>query len=142
MGHGFVTCLVLRVEASGKCVVATAGHLPPFLNQEEMNLPPALPLGLVPESGYENVSFTMAAGDRLTLYTDGLLEARNSARELYGFSRMRDLIATNPDAHAASEAAIGFGQDDDITVLTLTRTAGSAMPAGMNVREEIAPAAV
>jgi serine phosphatase RsbU (regulator of sigma subunit) len=142
MGHGFVTCLVLRVEASGKCVVASAGHLPPFLNNEEMKLPPALPLGLVAEAAYENVAFAMVAGDRLTLYTDGLLEARNPARELYGFDRMQDLMATNPDAHAASEAAIAFGQDDDITVLTLTRVTASVAAAGMNIAQEIAPAVV
>jgi serine phosphatase RsbU (regulator of sigma subunit) len=121
MTNGFVTCLVLRVEASGNCSVANAGHLPPFLNQEEMKLPPTLPLGLVPEAGYENLAFTMAAGDRLTLYTDGLVEARNASRELFGFSRVRDLMGTDTDAQAVSEAAVAFGQDDDITVLTLSR---------------------
>jgi hypothetical protein len=121
MSNGFVTCQVLRVEASGKCSVANAGHLPPFLNQEEVKVPPALPLGLVPDGGYENLAFTMAMGDRLTLYTDGLVEARNASRELFGFGRVRDLMAMGADAHAASEAAVVFGQDDDITVLTLSR---------------------
>ena len=123
MQNGFVTCLVLRLETSGKCEVANAGHLPPFLNHEEIALPPVLPLGLVSDGSYENVSFSMALGVRLTLYTDGLLEARNAARELFGFDRVRHLIATNPDALAASEAAVAFGQDDDITVLTVTRVA-------------------
>jgi len=131
MQNGFVTCLVLRLDPSGKCVAANAGHLSPFLKHkaselEEMELPPALPLGLVSDGDYENVSFSMAAGDRLTLYTDGLLEARNAARELFGFDRVRNLIATNPDAHAASQAAVAFGQDDDITVLTVTRVAAGA----------------
>jgi Stage II sporulation protein E (SpoIIE) len=130
MQNGFVTCLVLRLEPSGKCVASNAGHLSPFLNHkemelEEMNLPAALPLGVVSDGRYENVSFTMAAGDRLTLYTDGLLEARNAARELFGFDRVRNLIAASPDADAASDAAVAFGQDDDITVLTVTRVAGA-----------------
>jgi hypothetical protein len=121
MQNGFATCLVLRLEPSGGCVAANAGHLPPFLNHKEIELPPALPLGLVSDGSYENVPFTMAAGDRLTLYTDGLLEARNDARELFGFDRVRHLIAANPDAQTASEAAMAFGQEDDITVLTVTR---------------------
>lgn len=137
MQNGFVTCLVLRLEASGKCQAANAGHLPPFLNHGEIELPPALPLGLVTNGGYENVAFTMAAGDRLTLYTDGLLEARNAARELFGFDRVRNLIATNPDAHTASEAAVAFGQEDDITVLTVTRVA-AAKTATLAAANEIA----
>jgi serine phosphatase RsbU (regulator of sigma subunit) len=94
------------------------------------------PLGVVSDGRYENVSFTMAAGDRLTLYTDGLLEARNAARELFGFDRVRNLIATSPDADAASDAAVAFGQDDDITVLTVTRVAGTES-AALTVANEI-----
>lgn len=60
-------------------------------------------------------------GDRPTLYTDGLVEARNATGELYGFTRLTQLIATKPDASQAAEAAVTFGQDDDVTVLTLTR---------------------
>jgi serine phosphatase RsbU (regulator of sigma subunit) len=144
MQNGFATCLVLRLDPSGKCVAANAGHLPPFLSHkeaelEEMKLPPALPLGLVPDGSYENVAFAMVAGDRLTLYTDGLLEARNTARELFGFGRVRDLFATNPDAYAASEAAVAFGQDDDITVLTVTREAAGSESATLSVAAEVAP---
>jgi Stage II sporulation protein E (SpoIIE) len=139
MQNGFATCLVLRIEPSGNCEAANAGHLPPFLNHEEMQLPPSLPLGVVADGGYENMAFALAVGDRLTLYTDGLVEARNGARELFGFGRVRNLIATNPDAHAASEAAVAFGQDDDITVLTVTRVAAGADSATRAVATEIAP---
>jgi len=59
----------------------------------------------------------------LTLYTDGLLEARNADGELFSFARVRALMETAPDAEQASQAAVAFGQDDDITVLTLTRLA-------------------
>jgi serine phosphatase RsbU (regulator of sigma subunit) len=143
MQNGFATCLVLRLEPSGKCCAANAGHLSPFLNHketelEEIKLPPALPLGLVSDGSYENVAFVMAVGDRLTLYTDGLLEARNAARELFGFGRVRNLFATNPDADAASEAAVAFGQDDDITVLTITREATGPESATLTVANEIA----
>ncbi len=137
--NGFATCLVLRLEPSGECVAANAGHLPPFLNNDEMKLPNALPLGLVAEGGYQNVTFETAIGDRLTLYTDGLLEARNAAGELFGFDRLHELIALGPDAHAASEAAVAFGQNDDVTVLTMTREAVGVEPGTLRVDTETAP---
>jgi serine phosphatase RsbU (regulator of sigma subunit) len=120
---GFVTCLALRLTADGDGVLANAGHPAPFLNKEELNLAGALPLGLDFHADYENVRFHLAVGDRLTLYTDGLLEARNAAGDLFSFERLRALIATQPDAKQATDAAVAFGQDDDITVLTLTRLA-------------------
>jgi len=121
--NGFATCLVLRFDAAGSCVIANAGQLAPFLNQDEMDLPDALPLALDPDTTYETTSFRLAVGDRLTFYTDGLLEARNAAGEIFGFERVRALMATKPDAKQATDAAVAFGQDDDITVLTLTRLA-------------------
>jgi serine phosphatase RsbU (regulator of sigma subunit) len=63
----------------------------------------------------------VCAGDQLSLYTDGLLEARNPSGELYGFDRLNTLFAARPTAEDAAQAAVAFGQDDDITVLTLTR---------------------
>ncbi|HET6219430.1 MAG TPA: SpoIIE family protein phosphatase, partial [Acidobacteriaceae bacterium] len=120
---GFVTCLALRLDAEGDCVLANAGHPAPFLNREELSLPGALPLGLDPGTEYEKVQLHLAIGDRLTLYTDGLLEARNPAGDIFSFDRLRALIATQPDAKQATDAAVAFGQDDDITVITLTRLA-------------------
>jgi hypothetical protein len=121
--NGFATCLVLRFDPEGNCLLANAGHLAPFLNQDEMSLPDALPLALDPDATYETTSFRLAVGDRLTFYTDGLLEARNAAGQIFGFERLRALMATQPDARQAAQAAVTFGQDDDITVLTLTRLA-------------------
>jgi Stage II sporulation protein E (SpoIIE) len=120
---GFVTCVALRLTAEGDGVLANAGHPAPFLNREELSLPGALPLGLDFNAEYEKIPFHLAVGDRLTLYTDGLLEARNPAGDLFSFERLRALIATQPDAKQATDAAVAFGQDDDITVLTLTRLA-------------------
>jgi hypothetical protein len=121
--NGFVTCLVLRIDSSGVCVVAGAGHPAPFLNRQEIDLPAALPLGIAPSAAFENVSLQLTIGDRLTLYTDGLLEARNTGGELFGFDRLSHLLAGGPDARRACEAAVAFGQEDDITVLTITRLA-------------------
>ena len=118
---GFATCVVLRLDLDGRCTMANAGHPSPFLNQEEIELPGALPLGLSDEAAYEETTRQLQVGDHLLLYTDGLLEARTAAGELYSFDRLRDLVATKPNAEQATMAAQDFGQDDDITVLTLTR---------------------
>ena len=123
LNNGFATCLVLRFDSEGDCVLSNAGHLAPFLNRDDISLPDALPLGLDPDATYERTAFRLAVGDRLTFYTDGLLEARNAEGEIFSFERVRALVATMPDAKQATEAAVAFGQDDDITVLTLTRLA-------------------
>ncbi len=121
---GFATCLVLHLQPDGNCSFANAGHLLPFLNATELDLPPALPLGLDPDADYQLTSLHLDINAQLTLYTDGLLEARNHATgELFGFDRVRDLLSVCPSAAQAVGAAIEFGQDDDITVLTLTRLA-------------------
>jgi hypothetical protein len=57
----------------------------------------------------------------MTLYTDGVLAACNSARELYGFERIKTLLTKRPDASTIAETAPAFGQEDDITVLTIMR---------------------
>jgi hypothetical protein len=120
---GFVTAVILRLHADGYVTLANAGHLPPFLNQRELEMDGSLPLGLVPSAMYDEVSILLHPGDQLSLYTDGLLEARSATGELYGFDRLHTLFASRPSAQQASDAAVAFGQDDDITVLTLTRLA-------------------
>jgi len=62
----------------------------------------------------------MLPNDRLTLYTDGLLEARNPAGDFFGFDRIAHLLTTHTDSPEIATAAQHFGQEDDITVLTLT----------------------
>jgi serine phosphatase RsbU (regulator of sigma subunit) len=113
----------MRLDTDGNCTIASAGHPAPFLNKRELTLPGALPLGLMPDSHYEETTVRLAAGDHFALYTDGLLEARSISGELYGFERLETLLSTQPNAAQATEAAVNFGQDDDITVLTLTRLA-------------------
>lgn len=121
MQGGFTTCLALRLDPDGRCAVASAGHPAPYLNQREIPLPGALPLGILPNQLYAEREFQLHTGDHFALYTDGLLEARNAAGEIYSFERLNALFAQRPGAAEASQAAVTFGQDDDITVLTLTR---------------------
>jgi Stage II sporulation protein E (SpoIIE) len=118
---GFATTIALRLDQDGSCIVANAGHPSPFLNDQELTFPGALPLGLVPSVSYEESLIWLDRGDRLTLYTDGLLEARKTSGELFGFDRLKELFATRPSAGQAIQAGVVFGQDDDITVLTVTR---------------------
>ena len=80
-------------------------------------------MGLDLACTYEEIAFYLGVGDRLALYTDGLLEACSPTGEIYGFDRLKALFATKPSAQEAMDAAIDFGQDDDITVLTLARLA-------------------
>jgi hypothetical protein len=121
MQGGFATTIVLKLGTSGHCSLANAGHLPPFLNSSEMPLDPSLPLGIVAEADYVTRYVVLSDDDRMTLYTDGVLEACNSARELYGFERIKTLLTKRPDASTIAETARAFGQEDDITVLTITR---------------------
>jgi serine phosphatase RsbU (regulator of sigma subunit) len=122
---GFTTCLALRLDPGGLCTIASAGHPSPFLNDKEINLPGALPLGIDPETKYEEMRVPLKQGDRCALYTDGLLEARAPSGEIFSFERLQELFASDVDAARASDAAVSFGQEDDITVLTLTRTEGA-----------------
>ncbi len=97
---GFVTCLVMLLHADGSCVLASAGHPPPFVNQKEVALPGALPLGLVAETAYEQITVPLQEGDHLVLYTDGLLEARAA-----GWRTLQLRSAEQPDAAKAQRRA-------------------------------------
>jgi serine phosphatase RsbU (regulator of sigma subunit) len=120
---GFATCIAVLLNPDGSCFLASAGHPAPFLNQRELELPGALPLGLDLGSTYQQVPIQLREGDHFSLYTDGLLEARNASGELYGFERLEVLFGARPSASQASDEAVAFGQEDDVTVLTLTRVA-------------------
>ena len=115
---GFVTCCVAHISVSGLLTLANAGHLPPYRNGMELETSPGLPLGVVPGIKYIETSVTLEPGDRLTFLSDGVVEARSAAGELFGFERTA-AISMQP-ANQIAEAAQTFGQEDDITVLTLT----------------------
>ncbi len=118
-GGGFSTALVARISANGHVLAANAGHLSPYLDGVEIELPGALPLGVESGSHYVTTEFHLAPGSRLTFYSDGVVEAQSTKGELFGFDRGRAL-STEP-ASAIVEAARKFGQQDDITVVTIER---------------------
>jgi serine phosphatase RsbU (regulator of sigma subunit) len=122
---GFVTCCAVRIDAGGRATMANAGHCQPYLDGREIDLPNGLPLGLVADVEYEEVSIDVAHGQRITLLSDGVVEARNAHGELYGFDRLNHLMQNRPSAEHIADTAVSFGQDDDITVLTVTRQAAA-----------------
>jgi serine phosphatase RsbU (regulator of sigma subunit) len=105
------------ITASGKVTLANAGHLSPYLDGVEMNVEPGLPLGIVPDMDYEQISFILPVSARLTLMSDGVVEARSGTGELYGFERTSQISRLLAKDIAAE--ANRFGQEDDITVITL-----------------------
>ena len=117
---GFVTCLAAHLDGDGVLTIANAGHLPPYLNGEEIAAPGSLPLGLMSSAHYEPFTIQLTAGDRLTFVSDGVVEAQGKSGELLGFERTREL--SRQSAHAIALAAQEFGQKDDITVVTVEFT--------------------
>jgi hypothetical protein len=116
---GFATALAAHIASNGKVTIANAGHLSPYLDGREIDLPGALPLGVEGGGDYEATSFELRPGSRLTFYSDGVVEAQNQNGELFGFDRAQG-ISTEPAA-AIVKAAVHFGQSDDITVVTIER---------------------
>ena len=114
---GFTTCLALRIDADGTLTIANAGHLPPYLAGHELATENGLPLGLSATAEYTETTTELPGKGRLTLLTDGVVEARNTQGELMGFERT-SALSTEP-AERIADAALHFGQEDDITVLTL-----------------------
>ena len=117
---GFATCLCADVAPGGQVQFANAGHLSPYCRNREIAVEPGLPLGVASrlEEHYEQVEFELAPGAMLTFLSDGVVEARDSAGRLFGFERT--LALSSQPASAIADAAQKFGQEDDITVLTLT----------------------
>ena len=120
---GFVTCVCVRLQLNGATTVASAGHLAPYRNGQEVCVDQSLPLGITTTATYAEHGFQLDPGDRLTLLSDGVVEARDSRGQLFGFDRTRAVSADG--AAAIARTALNYGQEDDITVVTLIRAAQS-----------------
>jgi hypothetical protein len=119
---GFTTCLVLRLD-DGLLTLASAGHLPPYVNGSEIALAGSLPLGLVESASYSQTFLEMRAGDHVVLLTDGIPEARNQQGMLLGFPKVESLLRDGANARTVAETAQNFGQNDDLTVISIARMA-------------------
>ena len=113
----FATCLCARIYPSGKLVVANAGHLGPYRDGRELELPSSLPLGVIAGVEYEQVTYHLDQGDRLVFLSDGVVEAQSASGELFGFERTQQV--SNESARYIAQTARHFGQTDDITVISI-----------------------
>lgn len=116
---GFATALAAFIAHDGVVTLSNAGHLSPYLDGQEIELPGALPLGIKGGGGYEAIKIQLPPGSRLTFLSDGVVEAQNEKGELFGFDRAK-AISRQPAATIA-DAAVQLGQTDDITVVTIQR---------------------
>ena len=133
----FVTCFYAVLEPkSGRLLYANAGHDLPYLhrgrgNAEELRAR-GMPLGLMPGMGYEEKETIVQAGEGALFYSDGLVEAHDPKGEMFGFPRLRELVAEHAEEGSLGDflleelySFVGevWEQEDDITLLTLKRTA-------------------
>ena len=115
---GFATCFCAEISSGGSFIIANAGHLAPYHNGQEVALPSGLPLGISATTEYTEATLPLVHGDRLTFLSDGVVEAQNMQGELFGFERTQAISVRS--AQEIASAAQAHGQQDDITVLTLT----------------------
>jgi hypothetical protein len=117
------TCVALRIAADGSVTLANAGHVAPYLNGDELPMEGALPLGMFEGAEPSRMQFQLKPGDRLTLMSDGIAEATDENGQLFGFERVNELLRTAKSIAEIAAAAQAFGQEDDISVISVTRTA-------------------
>ena len=113
---GFVTCGCALFRADGSVEISNAGHVPPYLNGCESEVPHGPPLGIFGDAEYECAVLSPGSGT-ITYVSDGVVEAANASGELFGFERTRQI--SGKSAVEIAEAARAWGQNDDITVLTV-----------------------
>jgi hypothetical protein len=121
--QGATTCLALRITANGDVTLANAGHMPPHLNGQPMATEGALPLGIFAGAEPSVMRFTLEHEDRLVLVSDGIVEAMDAIGQLFGFERIQALLNKQVTAIEVADAAQNFGEEDDISVITVARTA-------------------
>src|SRR5215217_5672433 len=132
----FVTCFYAILDPKcGRFTYANAGHDLPYLwhggDCEELRAK-GMPLGLMPGMSYEEKEVVLDAGEATLFYSDGLVEAHDPDGQMFGFPRLRGLVAEHGKQGSLQEALLeelysfvgeGWEQEDDITLLTLRRSA-------------------
>ena len=117
------TCLAMYIAADGAVTLANAGHLPPYLNGQPIEMEGALPLGVIDDAEFSVTHFQLHEQDRVVLASDGIVEAMDEQGHLFGFERVQELLTSRLTAAEVATAAQNFGQQDDISVIAVTRTA-------------------
>jgi serine phosphatase RsbU (regulator of sigma subunit)/predicted ester cyclase len=132
----FVTCFYAVLDPeSGTLRYANAGHDPPYLWHGgccEQLRARGMPLGLMPGMSYEEGEVSLREGDSVLFYSDGLVEAHDPKGEMFGFPRLRAHVAEHGEERSLGDLLLeelysfvgeGWEQEDDITLLTLKRSA-------------------
>src|SRR5215203_3742474 len=132
----FVTCFYGVLDPKdGHMSYANAGHNLPCRRhdgQAEELRARGMPLGLIPGMRYEQKETILASGDSTLFYSDGLVEAHDPQGEMFGFPRLRELVAGHGEERSLGDFLMGelysfvgegWEQEDDITLLTLKRSA-------------------
>jgi len=119
---GFVTCCCSLFAPDGEVTIANAGHLSPYLGGREVEVSAGLPLGVSEDAVYEETTLRLEKGGALTFLSDGVIEAANQRGELFGFERTREISSRT--AVEIARAAHAWGQNDDITVVSVRREVG------------------
>src|SRR5215207_6465632 len=130
----FVTCLAALLDSrTGRLQYANAGHDLPYVRHADgvgRLRARGMPLGLMPNMSYEQKEITLEPGESILLYSDGLVEAHNPQREMFGFPRMQGFVGAHPDAATLIDSLLAelerftgeeWEQEDDITLVTLQR---------------------
>jgi serine phosphatase RsbU (regulator of sigma subunit) len=132
----FVTCFYATLDPeSGSLTYANAGHDMPYVRRggevEELRAR-GMPLGLMPGMSYEEKEIMLDTGEAALFYSDGLVEAHSPKGEMFGFPRLRALVAEHGGEEKSLEETLleelytfvgeGWEQEDDITLLTLRRS--------------------
>ena len=139
----FVTCLFAVLDPpTGRIVIANAGHNLPFVRSGsdigELRAT-GMPLGLLPGIRYEEIEGVIEPGSNVLLYSDGLVEAHDGARQMFGFERLRESLVGEDAGSELLDRLLetlraftgpDHEQEDDITLVTLRRSAGVAGAAG------------
>jgi serine phosphatase RsbU (regulator of sigma subunit) len=133
----FVTCFYCILDPkSGRLLYANAGHNLPYVHHgggdaEDLRAR-GMPLGIMPGMDYEEKEILLQAGEAAIFYSDGLVEAHDPKGEMFGFPRLRTLVAEHGDDRSLGEFLLeelysfvgeGWEQEDDITLLTLQHSA-------------------
>jgi PAS domain S-box-containing protein len=131
----YVTCLAALLDSkTGRLQYANAGHDLPYLRHADgvsKLRATGMPLGLMPDMNYEQKEITLRPGDSVLLYSDGLVEAHDPQREMFGFPRMQGFVGAHPGGATLIDTLLAelgrftgeeWEQEDDITLVTLQRS--------------------
>jgi serine phosphatase RsbU (regulator of sigma subunit)/anti-sigma regulatory factor (Ser/Thr protein kinase) len=141
----FVTCLCIVLDPkTGIVRYANAGHNPAIQRTSEGVVElraRGMPLGLMPGMAYEEKETSLSPGDTILMYSDGLTEAHNTSREMFGSERLQQTVSGYPGGAALipslRDALFTFTgaeweQEDDVTFVVLQRTVGNMQPESNN----------